>query len=72
MGRLVKEIRFEEGVDLTFLGQSVTIKVNRSRHSDNCVKLVIEADPDVLISTAGINRQDGKKEQSNGTDHSCN
>jgi hypothetical protein len=61
MSRLVKEIRFNEGVKFTFQGQELSIFLNRSRHTDNAVKLVIEADLGVKISAVErTTRQDGQ------------
>jgi len=68
VGRLLKEVRFDSGVLFTFAGQAIVIKVKRANHSDNSVKLIIEAAPEVRISDAsgvtGVdpvlkNRQDG-------------
>ena len=60
MSRLLKEIRFGEGILLTILGQQIVMKFRRSQYVENAVKLVIEADPEVRIT--GLTHQDGKAE----------
>jgi hypothetical protein len=60
MSRLLKEIRFGDGVKFTFEGQEIVIKAKRSNQSDNAVKLTIEAPLAVRIEgISGITRQDG-------------